>query len=235
MRSIATPVRVLTVVVALAALAFGCRAIGLDPGQASFWAGAIEDFEAADAEAKPEPGRIVFAGSSSIRFWDSLERDMAPLSVLNRGFGGAHMAHVLHYADRIIAPYAPRAVVLYVGDNDIAADKTPETVVADYRALVEHLQRDRPALPIYFLTIKPSRLRWSLWPEMAETNARIAAIAAGDPSLQVIDVSTAMIEAGEGDKPPRALFALDGLHLSDEGYALWAEIVRTRLLADLGS
>ena len=31
-------------------------------------------------------------GSSSIRLWDTLESDMAPLRVLNRGFGGAHMS-----------------------------------------------------------------------------------------------------------------------------------------------
>ena len=96
--------------------------------RAEFWAADIEAFEAADAERFPAPGPIVFTGSSSIRLWSSLEEDMAPLYVLNRGFGGAHMAHVLHFADRIITPYTPRALVLYVGDNDIGAGKTPEVV-----------------------------------------------------------------------------------------------------------
>ena len=84
---------------------------------AAFWEDEIVAFEAAGAEAPPEPGAIVFTGSSSIRLWSTLSADMAPMRVLNRGFGGAHMAHVVEFADRIVTPYAPRAVVVYAGDN----------------------------------------------------------------------------------------------------------------------
>ncbi len=221
--------------VALVVLAAGALFfLGDRINQAEFWEGTIEGFEAADADAFPEPDAILFTGSSSIRLWSTLEQDMAPLRVLNRGFGGAHMDHVVHFADRIIRPYAPRALVVYAGDNDIGAGKTPEQVEADFRALVLHVREDRPDLPIYYLTIKPSRLRWKLWPSMHEANQRIAALAAADPAIRVIDVATAMIERGGGGEPPASLFALDGLHLSDEGYALWTSVVRPRLLRDLG-
>jgi len=36
------------------------------------------------------------------------------------------------------------------------------------------------------------------------------------------------------EPPVRALFLFDGLHLSEQGYALWTSVVRPRLLADLG-
>jgi len=224
----------------LALLALGVLAVGAlyllgdRINRAEFWESTIEGFEAADRETSPEPGAILFTGSSSIRLWSSLEQDMAPLRVLNRGFGGAHMDHVVHYADRIIRPYAPRALVVYAGDNDIGAGKTPARVEADFRALVERVREDQPDLPIYYLTIKASRLRWKLWPIMHETNQRIEALAAGDPAIHVIDVASPMIALGGGGKPPSALFALDGLHLSDEGYALWTSVVRPRLLRDLG-
>jgi lysophospholipase L1-like esterase len=207
---------------------------GDEMGRAEFWADQIEAFEAEDAENFPEPGLILFTGSSSVRLWSSLESDMAPLRVLNRGFGGAHMDHVTHFADRIITPYQPRALVLYVGDNDIGAGKTPERVEDDYRALVRHVRKTQPEIPIYFLTIKASRLRWSLWPLMEEANARIAAIAAEDPRLHVIDVSAPMIERGGGAPPPGELFLFDGLHLSEQGYALWTSVVQPRLRTDLG-
>ena len=203
-------------------------------GHASFWESEIAAFEADDAIHPKEPGAILFTGSSSIRFWSTLERDMAPMRVLNRGFGGSHMEHVLYFADRIIRPYAPRAIVLYVGDNDIGSDKTAATVEGDFLDLVSHIRTFQPAVPIYFLTIKASRLRWSRWPEMNDANGRIAAIAEKDPLIQVIDVSSPMIELGGGDKPPADLFRFDGLHLSEAGYALWTKIVRARLLEDLG-
>jgi lysophospholipase L1-like esterase len=207
---------------------------GAQMGGPEFWESQIEAFEEADAAAFPEKGIILFTGSSSIRMWSSLQNDMAPLAVLNRGFGGAHMDHVLHFYDRVIAPYAPRAIVLYVGDNDIGSGKTPETVERDFLTLIARVRKDQPQIPIYFLTIKASRLRWELWPLMDQANQSIVALSQTDPLIRVIDVSAPMIAQGGGGKPPSEFFLLDGLHLSEEGYALWTSIVRARLLADLG-
>jgi len=208
---------------------------GDEMGTAEFWEDQIEAYEAEEVARFPDKGLILFTGSSSIRLWSTLEADMAPLGVLNRGFGGAHMAHVVHFADRIIEPYEARAIVVYVGDNDIDAGKTPEAVAADFRALVSQVRASQPTVPIYYLTIKASRLRWALWPVMDEANGLIGEIAAGDPLIHVIDVSAPMIERGGGAKPPSELFIFDGLHLSEEGYALWTSIVKARLLSDLGA
>ena len=207
---------------------------GGDAGKPEFWEGEIEAFEAADAETPPAQGLVLFTGSSSVRLWESLEADMAPLRVLNRGFGGAHMAHVVHFADRIITPYAPRALVVYVGDNDIGAGKTPATVVADFQALVAHVRANQSALPIYYIAIKPSRLRWALWPSMAEANDQIRALAESDPNMTFLDIAAPMLELGQGEAPPSDLFWIDGLHLTEKGYRLWTEVVQPRLLSDLG-
>ena len=61
----------------------------------------------------PNPGCIVFVGSSSIRFWDTLVSDMKPLDVINRGFGGSQFSDLDQYADRLVVAYHPRAVVVY--------------------------------------------------------------------------------------------------------------------------
>lgn len=50
-----------------------------------FFADEIAAFEAADRERPPPERPIVFVGSSSIRLWDTLAEDVAPLPVLNRG------------------------------------------------------------------------------------------------------------------------------------------------------
>ena len=82
---------------------------------------------------------------------------------------------------------------------------------------------------------KSQRLRWALWPFMQDTNDRIARIANADPKMAVLDISRPMLELGRGDAPPAELFWIDGLHLTEAGYALWTEVVRPRLLADLGA
>lgn len=203
---------------------------GDDP---AFFESEIQSFLEADRAQPPEPGRIVFVGSSSIRFWSSLEDDMAPLPVLRRGFGGAHLSHVIHNAPRIVIPYAPRAVVVYAGDNDIGAGKSVDTVVADFESLVRLLQSALPETDIYFLSIKPSRLRWSLWPEISQANERIRALADPDPRLHYIDVGRVLL--GPDGKPNRDFFRFDGLHLSAAGYAAWTSVVAPVLHAAYGA
>jgi hypothetical protein len=82
-----------------------CSYIFWAMGKAWFWKKAIRRFEESDRAHAPQPGVIVFTGSSSINFWKTLAQDMAPLNVVNRGFGGSQMAHVTHYATRIVLRY----------------------------------------------------------------------------------------------------------------------------------
>lgn len=200
-----------------------------DPG---FFDDEIDAFVAADRVHPPPANPIVFVGSSSIRFWSTLEADMAPLVVLNRGFGGAHLSHVIRAAPRIVIPYAPRAVVVYAGDNDIGSGKTVDAVVGDFTTLVALLHEALPDVDVYFLSIKPSRLRFAQWPEMQRANERIRALADGDPRLHFIDVGTILI--GPDGRPRKELFRFDGLHLSAEGYAVWTSVVAPVLRAAQG-
>ncbi len=200
---------------------------------AEHWEPSIEAFEAADRSEPPAPGQVLFVGSSSIVSWKSLASDMAPLPVLNRGFGGSHIDHVNHYADRIIRPYAPRAVVLYAGDNDLAAGtgKTPASVFEDFKRFVEIVRSDRAELPVYFIAIKPSRARWNRWPQMREANQLIADYTRHSDGVHYLDIATPMLSEGGGE-PDSSLFIIDGLHMTDEGYALWTGIVRPVLMRD---
>ena len=102
------------------------------------WIYQLYQFEKADEARPPTPGVIVFTGSSSIRLWHTLAADMNPLNVVNRGFGGSQISQVNRFADRIILPYHPRAVVLYAGDNDLTwSKKSPEVVLSDFKRFVE--------------------------------------------------------------------------------------------------
>jgi lysophospholipase L1-like esterase len=197
-----------------------------------FFADEIAAFAEAD-RARPPPERpIVFVGSSSFRLWDTLEQDMAPLPVLNRGFGGSQLVHLVHFVEPAVLRYRPRAVVVYAGDNDLdeRTGKTASDVLRDFRAFVARVHADVPDARIYYVAIKPSRMRWARWPEMEKANAEIAALCAGDPRLGFFDVAAPMLATGA--PPARELFVFDGLHLSARGYAVWTSVIKPRLLAD---
>ena len=202
--------------------------------QPGFWESEIADFEEQDRANPPAPGAVLFTGSSSIRMWSTLAQDMQPLRVLNRGFGGSHIDHVNYFAPRIVLPYRPCAVVLYAGDNDLSegTGKTPESVLADFEHFVSIVHGAWPDVPVYFLSIKPSRLRWDRWPLMREANARIGDFARATPGVEYVDVATPMLS--EKGLPRAELFAFDGLHLNARGYALWTSILKPLLLERCG-
>jgi lysophospholipase L1-like esterase len=198
------------------------------------WEPAIRDFEEQDKVHPPRPGSIVFAGSSSIRFWDSLISDMKPLDVINRGFGGSEFSDLDMYAQRIVVAYRPRAVVVYEGDNDLAegSSKTPELVANDFRKFVQTVHAALPDTWIYILAIKPSNLRRKQWPQMKAANKLMQDYAASQKNVQYIDIATSMFDAN--GNLPADLFKSDGLHPTAKLYAMWTAIIKPILLERFG-
>ena len=201
---------------------------------AAKWELDIEKFEQADKANPPKPGMIVFAGSSSFARWSTLVDDMKPLEVINRGFGGSQMSDLDYYAKRIVNVYHPKAVVVYEGDNDLAlaSPKTPEIVANDFRQFVQIVRGDLPDTWIYFISIKPSKLRWNEWPKMKAANAMNQDFARTQKRVEYIDVASAMFDS-QGNLPAD-LFVADGLHPTPKCYALWTSIIRPVLLARFG-
>lgn len=178
----------------------------------------------ADSIAMPEPGALLCLGSSSIRMWHStLERDLAPRRLILRGFGGSTMWDVLSFDDRIVYPYRPAAILLYEGDNDIDFGVAPDEFLAAFDEFVARLHARLPETRLYFLSIKPSGLRWGKWPLMAEANAAVARRCADDPLLTYLDVATPLL--GQNGEPDDSLFLPDRLHLNEKGYAVWTQVV----------
>ena len=188
----------------------------------SRWEPSIQKFEARDAKNPPEKGGIVFVGSSSMVMWKT-DVDFPELKIINRGFGGSQTADSVEFADRIVLKYEPRIVALYAGDNDIAAGKSPDQVVADTKKFFALVHDALPDTKIIYVAIKPSILRWKLVDKNREANAKIRAITEKDDRMTFCDIDTPMI--GADGKPRKELFIEDGLHLSRAGYDLWNTII----------
>ena len=94
-----------------------------------FYQEAVDEFLSQDLVNPPPKGGILFTGSSSIRFWNTLQEDMEPMLTINRGFGGAHIAHVIHHFDDVITNYQPKAIVFISGTNDIVWHPSGSTFV----------------------------------------------------------------------------------------------------------
>jgi lysophospholipase L1-like esterase len=215
---------------AIAVLLYQRALARISSSDPTVWEKAIRAFEGEDQRIPPPPHPIVFTGSSSIRFWNTLADDMAPLAVLNRGFGGSQMGQVTFYADRIVLPYDPLAVVFYAGENDIAfGNLTAEQAPGAFQQFCEKIHAALPEVPIYFISIKPPKRRQQFWPIMEEANALIRTYCASDKRLHYIDIVPSMHDASGNVKGN--IFRWDGIHLNAQGYTLWTACVRPILLA----
>lgn len=188
------------------------------------WKPAMAEFAERDAKHPPESGAVLFVGSSSIRMWD-LEKSWPDRSVINNGFGGSVLADSIHFFDQVIAPYDPSAIVIYCGDNDVSRGNGAEQVLADFDKLAGLIRKVHPEVPVIYIAIKPSVKRWDLWPVMKEANRLIAAYCGGREGYGFADIGTLMLEGVEEGPPAESWFMKDGLHLSEEGYAKWTELV----------
>ena len=188
------------------------------------WEQTLAVFDALDRERAPPPGGVLFVGSSSIRLWDSLQKDFAALPVvINRGFGGSKLSDCVRHLDRLVVPYRPRLVLVYAGDNDLAAGRTPEDILARFKAFATGVHANLPAARIAFISIKPSPARAHLIPDIRRANALVHDYAATVANTEFIDVFTPMLTSDGGPRPE--LFRPDALHLNAGGYELWRALI----------
>jgi lysophospholipase L1-like esterase len=190
------------------------------------WEKQIAAFETEDAKKAIPAGATIFVGSSSIRMW-KLADSFGDRAVYNRGFGGSQLADSVYYLDRLVLKHKPKVAVVYAGDNDLAGGKTPEKVVADFKALVEKFQASLPESKLIYIGIKPSIQRWKLIEKVRAANRDMQAFAAQSKNVVFVDVDKPML--GEDGQPKPELFLKDGLHMTAEGYKIWTALVLPHL------
>ncbi len=204
--------------------------VGLKPTPVPWYESEIAAFEASDAADPPATGQVLFIGSSSVRMWETLDDDMAPMPVLNRGFGGSKTGEVLEVFDRIVVPYQPSVIVYYCGDNDLGTSNTDWRSAADgFIAFDQRARKRWPGVEVLYIAIKPSPARWNNWPAMERANAAVRDYCDRTRGATYLDVATPML-ASDGT-PDRTIFMEDGLHLNADGYEMWTGVARPPTLA----
>jgi lysophospholipase L1-like esterase len=191
------------------------------------WETTIREFEKVDRESPPPNHAILFIGSSTIRLWKSLKQDFPEHVVINRGFGGSQMVDSMYFTDRIVIPYKPKQIIVYAGSNDLAAGKTPEQVLNDFKAFVTQVRDKLPETKISFMSIGPSPARWSQAEKQQKANRLIKEFIDSGKNLDYIHVWDQFL--GADGKPREEFFVADKLHNSDSGYKIRVEAVRPYL------
>lgn len=184
----------------------------------------IDAFLKADSVSPPAPGGIEFIGSSIFRRWTSVTKDMAPLPVYNRAFGGSQTPDVLRFMDRIVTPYRPRFVVYYCGSNDVNARASATEIVGRVREFHERLERALPGTRVFFVSVIRAPDKRARWAVVDAVNAQMRQYAATAKNFDFIDVNPALFDASGNVRG--ALYLPDSLHYKPDAYVLFTGVVK---------
>ncbi|MDM4018510.1 GDSL-type esterase/lipase family protein [Roseiconus lacunae] len=199
------------------------------------WEKDIAAFDGLNEQIEPSEDAILFIGSSSIRLWKTMEQDMAPYQTIRRGYGGAKFTDMAVFAERLITPHQYRAIVMFVG-NGVSGkpdDHSPELIESLARQIVATAHEHRPNTPFFLIEITPTHSRFKAWNKIRKVNERLREIALTTPNTYFI--ATAGDYLRSDATPRKELFIKDQLHLNEDGYRLWAKIIRRRLDDILGT
>lgn len=195
--------------------------------RAKIWDKEIDTFADIDRRQTPPQNPVLFVGSSSIRLWVNLRESFPNLKFINRGFGGSRIEDTNYYFDRIVAPYNPRIIVFYAGENDVNDGLAPERVAEDYKKFSNLVRQKFPRVKIIYVSLKSNPSRWKLADKFIQTNNLIKTEIAKDKRAVFIDVFNAMLN--EKGEPRPELFVADMLHMNEKGYEIWRGLLKKYL------
>jgi lysophospholipase L1-like esterase len=181
-------------------------------------------YEAADKTNVPPQNAILLAGDSQFYRWKTLHEDLPDYTIINRGIDSFETSDLIYFTDQLVLSYKPRLIILHIGSNDVHNGKSPNQVLADFKAFVAKVRAVQSDVPIAFSSITPSPGRWDEVDKRKETNQVIKDYIMTQPHLLFINLWDAMLTAD--GKPREDLWVADRVHPNHAGYLLRVKIMR---------
>jgi lysophospholipase L1-like esterase len=190
----------------------------------------VQALKKTDSIQFPAANQVLFIGSSSFTMWKDVQDYFPKHKILNRAFGGSSLVDLIRFRYEVIYPYQPKQIVIYCGENDFASSDTVtvEMVIQRFKTLYGLIRARYAAVPLLYVSMKPSPSRIHLMKKFEETNNQIAMILKTDKKAAYADVFSQMLQPD--GTPMNDIFLEDNLHMNAKGYAIWKKILGKFLL-----
>ena len=179
-----------------------------------------------DREGGIDSTAIVMLGNSLTENGkDWAERIGTTQNVVNRGIIGDNTVGM---AERLyqITPFKPKAIFLMAGINDMVGNTTYEVVAQHVITLIEAIRRQAPQTQLFVQSILPIDETEGRWKTLAGrtddipfANMLIKAYCETH-DIEFIDLFHRMTRGHSNQLRPE--LSGDGLHLTEQGYRVWA-------------
>ncbi len=191
-----------------------------------------------NSRAVPGQVDVIFLGDSITQGWEgsgkaAWDKHFAPLKPMNAGIGGDRTEHVLWRLDNgNIKGIAPKVAVIMIGTNN-SRTNTSEQIADGIKAIVAKLREKLPETKILLLAVFPRGADNNDALRKTNTGANNIVKSLDDgENVFFLDIGPKFLTA---DGVLEKKIMPDLLHLSPEGYEIWATSILPKLNELLGS
>ena len=193
--------------------------------------------EAMNARVKQGNVDLVFIGDSITQGWEGRGKGVwkkfyGERNAVNLGIGGDRTQHVIWRLDHgNLAGISPKLAVLMIGTNN-SGSNTPEQIAEGITVIVDQLKKKTPQTKLLLLGVFPR----GATPEdqrrqvNEKTNAIVAKLA-DDEQVFYLDIGKGFLQ---DDGTLTREIMPDLLHLSEQGYTIWAESIEPQVVKLMG-
>jgi lysophospholipase L1-like esterase len=163
---------------------------------------------------------VLLLGDSLIEY-GQWENYLSPHHVINYGLAGETVEGLLERLAGILKEdIGVDFCVLMTGINNVAMEDY--SFLPAYREILSMLKKRCPGSKIIVCSLLPVMLEWVDNARTEEINNKLADLCS-EMGVHYLDLYSSFVQY---DEHPRAEYLLeDGVHLSEEGYRLWAKLL----------
>ena len=181
---------------------------------------------------------LLMIGDSITQGWEGAGKEVwakfyDPRKAVNLGIGGDRTQHVLWRLDNgNILGIKPKLAVIMIGTNN-SGNNTSEEIAEGITAMVAKLNKQLPETKVLLLGIFPRGADANDGRRKVNegANAIVAKLANDDKNIYYLDIGPKFL-AADGTLSKEIM--PDLLHLSPQGYAIWAESIEPMVTKLLG-
>ena len=166
---------------------------------------------------------VVFVGDSITNQY-ALDEFYENIHIVNSGINGNQTSDILSQMNERIYQYNPSKVILLIGTNDLANNKSNEEILNNIRKIIIQIKENRPYAKIYVQSIYPinetiqkeaDNLKdYKTNKRISEVNKKLKEICK-EEKVTYIDTYSALLDE---NKELKRTYTEDGLHLTTLGY-----------------
>lgn len=194
----------------------------------------VDYFRPTVAEAETQNAAVIFLGDSLSRYWRTHGKSawsdyFAARNAISLGVSGDRTQHLLfRLRSGVLRKLSPEAIVLQIGTNNVNRN-TPWEIAEAIDAITREIYVCWPRTRVILLAIPPREQPRSRKVLERVRKANLLLQERYSKSGHVAFVSDDGAFLAEDGWIKRELFADDGLHLSERGYAVLAPLVNAAL------